>query len=249
LKKFSLPLILLLLLSACKSEPAIPEFGSLIIDEISELDCDPEEENCAYISINIPWAKERGSRNKRINENIEQHVINLVDFQEKNNFNNLRDLSKSFISNYESSATDFPEYNIPWEASIEGRVLSSNQNLISLEFDLAMFTGGAHGFTSISFLNFEPATGNILSHDDLFTSEFKNYAEEIFRKEYGIPADDPINSTGYFFENDTFHLPDNIGFLEDKIILRYNAYEVASYSEGGIQLEIPMDEGGRFVKI
>lgn len=186
MKKFSLPLILLLLLSACKSEPAIPEFGSLIIDEISELDCDPEEENCAYISINIPWAKERGSRNKRINENIEQHVINLVDFQEKNNFNNLRDLSKSFISNYESSATDFPEYNIPWEASIEGRVLSSNQNLISLEFDLAMFTGGAHGFTSISFLNFEPATGDILSHDDLFSSEFKNYAEEIFRKEYGI---------------------------------------------------------------
>ncbi len=249
MKNLILPFILLLLLAACEKEPGIPEFESLIIDEISEMDCDPEEENCAYISINIPWTKNNGSRNKRINNNIEQHVINLIDFQDENNFRNLEDLSESFIENYEISATEFPEYNIPWEASIEGRVLTNDPSLISLEFNLALFTGGAHGFTSKTFLNIDPATGELLSNEDLFTSEFKSFAEGIFREKFDIPENEPINSTGYFFENDIFHLPKNIGFLKNKIILRYNAYEVASYSEGGIQLEIPGNEAESYLKI
>lgn len=249
MKNLISPLILLFLVVGCKKDSPAPEFEALTIDEVSEFKCNPEEENCAYISLNIPWLKNSGSRNKTINKNIENHVLSLIDFQEENSFDNLENLSQNFIDSYEASALEFPEYNIPWEASVEGRVLQNDPNIISLEFNLALFTGGAHGYTSKSFLNLDPETGVVLSNGEIFTEEFQDFAEDKFRKKHEIPSDQSINSTGYFFENDHFYLPQNIGFFKDKIILRYNAYEVASYSEGGIQLEILKEEVEDYIKI
>lgn len=245
-----LPLLFLItLLNGCKEETPPPEFEEFHIDEVSTVDCNPEEENCAFISIHIPWAKNNNDRNKNINKHIEQHVINLIDFQEENKFGNLESLSQNFIDNYEASAKEFPEYNIPWEASVTGDILSDSPELISMEFRLAIFTGGAHGFTSTSFLNFNPETGETYETGELFNPEFAVYAERLFREKNDIPRDQSINSTGYFFEGDSFSLPQNIGFHRNKIILRYNAYEVASYSEGGIQLEITKKEAEEYLKI
>ncbi|CAN5410305.1 DUF3298 and DUF4163 domain-containing protein [soil metagenome] len=249
MKKLLSPFILCFVILGCKKDNPPPHFEVLTIDEISTLDCDPEEENCAYISIHIPWASNSGSRNKAINQNIEKHVLNLIDYQEESMPNNLESFSLTFIQNYEISAAEFPEYNIPWEANVEGRVLTNNPEIISIEFTLSLFTGGAHGYTSKSFLNIHPATGEKLAPDDIFTPEFKDYAEEIFRKKHEIPHHESINSTGYFFDDDRFQLPQNIGFLRNKIILRYNVYEVASYSEGGIQIEIPKEEALEYLKI
>lgn len=248
MKQLILPVFLSLIFLGCQNDPGTPQFEEFTLDQVSELNCDPEEENCAYISIHIPWINNPGRRNKLINAHIEQHVIDLIDYQDENNYHNLEALSQNFIDNYETSSIEFPEYNIPWEAHVEGKVLTNSPNLLSIEFDLAIFTGGAHGFSSKSFLNIDPTTGEELQHDDLFTREFKDYAEAAFRKKHEIPQTEPINSTGYFFENDRFYLPQNIGFLKNKIILRYNAYEVASYAEGSIELEIPREEAQKFIK-
>lgn len=240
---------MILLLWGCKNETPETKFEELTIDYVSEKDCNPEEENCAFISMNIPWAESTGKRNKEINRQIEQHVITLVDFQEENHFNSLKSLSQNFIDQYEASAEEFPEYNIPWEASVQGRILHRSPEVISMEFLLNLFTGGAHGYTSVSYLNLNPETGEKYSHEELFEEDFKDYAEDLFRKKNDIPDDEPINSTGYFFDNDSFQLPQNIGIHKNKIILRYNAYEVASYSEGGIRIEIPREEANQFLKI
>ncbi|HSP40544.1 MAG TPA: DUF4163 domain-containing protein [Gillisia sp.] len=248
MKKLLSPLIFIFVVVGCKNETPAPEFEVLTIDEISVRECNPEEENCAFISIQVPWLENSNSRDKQINREIENHVINLMDYEEENSARDLESMSKNFISNYEASSIEFPEYNIPWEANVEGRVLINSPEVISIQFDLALFTGGAHGYTSKSFLNIDPETGEVYKTEDLFTSEFKGYAEDLFRKKHDIPENESINSTGYFFENDSFHLPKNIGFVKNKIILRYNAYEVASYSEGGIQLEIPREEARDFMK-
>jgi len=248
-KKLLLPFIIIMLLAGCKKEEQELEFQVLSIEQVSEENCIPEEENCTFISIQIPWALDSETRSKKINRKIEEHIVQLIDYQEENNFNNLEGLSEKFIDDYEASAKEFPEYNIPWEASVEGRISHRSPDLISIEFDLALFTGGAHGYTSVSYLNFNSKTGDQLWTKDIFEDEFTSYAEKLFRQKNDIPEDQPINSTGLFFENDSFQLPQNIGFSKNKIILRYNAYEVASYAEGGIQLEIPIKEVEEFIKI
>lgn len=249
LKTILLPFFISLLLLGCKKEISSPVFSELTLDQVSTLNCDPEEENCAYISIHIPWIENPEGQHKLLNDKIEQHVIQLVDYHEETDPRSMKALSQNFIENYEATAIEFPEYSIPWEASVEGKVIYSSPELISIEFDLALFTGGAHGYTSRSYLNLDPATGDRVSNEELFTGDFKSYVENIFRKKHNIPAGEPINSTGYFFEDDRFHLPQNIGILENKVILRYNAYEVASYAEGGIQFSIPKHEVIEFIKI
>ena len=111
-----------------------------------------------------------------------------------------------------------------------------------------IFTGGAHGYGSTSFFNFDPGTGETYEHRDLFTADFVRFAESSFRDRYDIPEGDPINSTGFWFENDTFHLPINIGITKEKVILIYNSYEIASYADGDFRFEFPLEEVAAFLK-
>ena len=249
MKKLFLPLAIMVLLVGCKKEKETLDFEDFFVEEVSETACNSEEENCAFISIHTPLAKPAGSLSKTINHNIEKHIFVLLDYQEIKNIGSLEELAQLFIDDYETSAEEYQEYDIPWEASVEGRLVHQSPELISLEYKIGLFTGGAHGYTSVSFLNLNPDTGEVFSNKDLFTPDFKNYAEKLFRKKNGIPEEGPINSTGFFFEDDSFQLPKNIGFLKNKVILRYNPYEVASYAEGGIQLEIPLEEVETFIKL
>lgn len=248
MKKLLLPLLISTFMVGCMNEDEELVFEDFFIEEVSEKDCDPEEENCAFISIQTPLALNEGERSEKINRRIEEHIRELVDYQEMKKLRSLEALAQRFIDDYEASAEEFPEYSIPWEASVDGKIIYKDPKMISMEFRTGIFTGGAHGYTSVTFLNLNPATGEPYTTSELFEAGFKAYAEELFRKKNEIPLDAPINSTGMFFENDEFHLPKNIGFRKDKLILRYNPYEVASYAEGGIQLEIPLKEAGKFLK-
>ena len=98
-------------------------------------------------------------------------------------------------------------------------------------------------------MNFDPETGRLLSNKDLFSEGFKEFAEKRFREKNNIPENEPINSTGFFFEDDKFQLPKNIGFHSNKVVLRYNSYEIASYAEGNIQLEFKTQEVKKYFKI
>jgi hypothetical protein len=62
-----------------------------------------------------------------------------------------------------------------------------------------------------------------------------------------IPEGEPINSTGYMFERDTFYLPQNIGFTQDGVKLLYNEYEVASYADGPVELLLPYKEVKKYL--
>ena len=112
-----------------------------------------------------------------------------------------------------------------------------------------IFMGGAHGYRGLSFLNFDPGTGEVYSHQDIFTPEFKDLVEKKFREEQSIPPEANINSTGFWFEDESFHLPSNIGFENNKVLLVYNAYEIAAYSAGDIYIEIPKEEIESYLKV
>ncbi len=238
----------LLILSCNKDAPEL-SFDELNIEQVSELNCDPEEENCTFISIKVPWAMGKDTRSNLMNSHIEDHVIKMIDYQDYEDLESLESLAQTFIDDYEISAKEFPEYNIPWEAYVEGKITYQSEKLISIQFDVALFTGGAHGYTSVTYLNFNPETGRLVSNEELFSQDFKDFAEVRFRKKNDIPENESINSTGLFFEDDEFQLPQNIGLHPNKVVLIYNSYEIASYSEGNIQLVFKMEEAKKYFKI
>lgn len=253
MKKAILPALMILILFSCadeekKKEIEILEFKQETVEN-SYKDCDPENGDCTFISLSYPVAKNTGKISKRINLEVESFLQNTVDFTESDSIQSPRKLVDQFLQNYERTATDFPDYELPWGATILGKVIQQNEELVSMEFTTDMFTGGAHGYNSVSYLNFDAETGKLLVVEDLFSSEFTKKAEQDFRVKQNIPEGASINNTGFFFENEKFHLPANIGIYPGKIVLHYNAYEIAPYSAGSFRMTYSRAEILEYLKI
>ena len=244
--------LLLVLVSACKSDKKEPEallfFENETLTKSEGEACEKPENQCTVISLDYPVATGPEEVAARINKTLENYIIEIVSSVEDTTTISLEELADDFIADYRSTSSDFPE-EPTWEAYVTGRISYESENLISIGINSEIFRGGAHGYRALSFLNFNPETGAQYSHEDLFTPEFKDRAEKAFRQDQELPEEDNINSTGFWFENDTFQLPQNIGFDEENVILIYNAYEVAPYAAGNIHIEIPKEEVETYLKV
>ncbi len=240
------------LIISCQDEKKIKEtplrFEKQNIEKKAGENCDTAEYDCTIISLEVLKAKGPDKVAENINRVLRDHVINIISSEENPQITNLEELASNFISDYHKAAEEFSQ-EPPWEAYLNESIYRKDDRLISVGITTELFTGGAHGYKSLHFLNFDPQTGKTLSWKGLFTPDFKQYAEKKFREEQEIPAHESINSTGFWFKNDVFHLPANIGFTEKHVIFVYNSYEIAPYAAGDIYMEIPMEEVQPFLRI
>lgn len=253
--KISAVFLLFLLFAACKNEPEkasdteVPlNFEISSITKKSGEGCLDDNYNCTLISLEIPIAEGPENIASRINTSIKKHVVALINSEEDPGLPSYEEFAKDFIAERQRIAEEFEE-SAPWRAIVTGRIFSENKHLLCIGIDSEIFTGGAHGYRSISFFNFDPETGSLYEHDDIFTEEFVSFAEKAFKSEQGIPEEENINSTGFWFEDDVFHLPNNIGFEDNKVILIYSAYEIASYADGEFRLEFTKEEVAPYIKL
>ncbi|HET8754234.1 MAG TPA: DUF3298 domain-containing protein, partial [Salinimicrobium sp.] len=174
--------------------------------------------------------------------------VELISTEDDVKIQSVEELAKEFISEKQKSAEKFGE-TAPWKASVAGKVSFQSEILISVKFNAEVYKGGAHGYRSLTFLNINPENGKLYTQKELFTEGFREHAEELFREQQEIPKDQNINSTGFWFKNDIFGLPENIGFDKENVILVYNAYEISPYSDGEIILEIPKNDVLPYLKL
>tara|TARA_R110002167_G_scaffold13570_16_gene56263 strand:- start:2100 stop:2846 length:747 start_codon:yes stop_codon:yes gene_type:complete len=235
--KASIPIALcLLLLISCGKEGELT-FMPLVVDK-------KECEECPKISIAIPKAVGQTKLAKTINTALEEEIISLLIFDDEITIKNLDDALISFKNGYLELKERYADETAVWEAKIEGTIRYEDATILTIELDSYLFTGGAHGDTSERFLNFDKTKGTELENWELFKSkaDFLKFAETKFREQEAIPSDKSINHTGLMFEEDSFYLPENIGFTDKGIELLYNRYEVASYADGPIILTLPYVE-------
>lgn len=248
MKKLLLIFSTIFLFTSCEQEAESLRFLNYSVERSAE-NCNPQSEQCSFINLNFPVASGTDTREKDINKKIENHLSYILGYEDESNISSVEEMAEVFIKNYEKTKEDFPGYETAWEATIYGEISYESDKLVSIQFNSEVFEGGAHGYSSITWLNFNSETGNIYSQDELFTDEFKGFIEEKFRKDQGIPEGKPINATGLLFENDEFYLPQNIGFSETKVILYYNAYEIAAYADGPYRMEFTQNEISEYLKI
>ena len=203
----------------------------------------------AVIEINISNADGTNSVAESINSIIENFIVNTISFGEDSLINiSLNDAAKKFDSMYVAFKDDFEESSLVWEAFIDGEVTYQSPEITCIAINSYLNTGGAHGNMNISFLNFNSQTGQLLQNDDIIkNNDFIKLAEKYFTLELqDMPNEDTFDD--YFFGDD-FHLPENIGFSDEGVILLYNVYEIAPYSEGIIEFTIPFEEVLPYLKI
>ena len=228
--------ILILLLSSCAERQKLT-FEPIVLAESQCTDC-PE------ITITVPFAKGNSKTDRTINETIEKEIVKLLLFQDNDEVQGLDKALTSFNASYAELKNRFDQAQKPWEVKIKGDLVFEDKKLLTIEVNSYLFTGGAHGYSAKTFLNFDKKKGIALKNWQLFESQraFKKFAETKFREQEAIPATASINYTGLMFEKDSFHLPQNIGFTSEGLKLLYNPYEVASYGDGQIVLTLPFDE-------
>ena len=197
------------------------------------------------IKVNIPIALGKSVAADSINNKLFSMVREIVSFDENPlKSNDYKDLVASFTTSYQKFVTDFPDYHLPWESTVDGKVIYQSDALICIEINHYSFTGGAHGNGGLQSLLVDALTGKMIPNDKLFknSNDFKAFAEKEFRRTYKIPETGSINQTGLQFEDEQFHLPQNIFFTDKGLLLYYNQYEVAAYVEGTKQLLFPYDK-------
>ncbi|MDM9631273.1 DUF3298 and DUF4163 domain-containing protein [Robiginitalea aurantiaca] len=237
-----IPICILFLLFSCASESTT----ELKMREYQGADC----KDCPVVHISVPEASEKTALGKSINRVIREEIIELLDFDRENNAADIPGAIEAFTKGFQFVQSEFPEELTGWEASVEGTTSYDGPDVLTIKLDKYIFTGGAHGYGGTAYLNFDRETGEELPGSQLLRNpdEFSELAESAFRKKYDIPMEAPINSTGFMFEENKFKLPENIGLDAERIVLHYNPYEAASYADGALIIEIPIEEGLPYLK-
>ncbi len=237
LKKILL-LSILIILYSCKKENSL-EFIETAIEKT-----DP-----VIIEVIYPKLSDASDVSTKINRNVESALAEQIAFFEEDTDNlTLDDALVQFENRFISFKNDFEPNATLWEVTINSEVVFQSINVITISIDSYTFTGGAHGNSVITLLNFDPETGNLYTQNEVFkkNNDFTELVEHYFKTETATKTND--NSESYFFGED-FKLPENIGFKEDGVIFLYNTYELASYAEGITEFIIPYSEISKFLKI
>ncbi len=207
-------------------------------------------DTCADIKVEVPRALDELKIAKSINSVIDEEIIYTLKFDEEVEVSTVDGAITSFDNSFQDMLAEFGPTSEPWEAKVNGKVTFENMNVVTIALENYTYTGGAHGYFSKVFLNFDRRLGKEIEIHELFDDQmgFLQLAESKFRMIYEIPQAVNINATGFMFNKDTFHLPENLGYTENGIELHYNQYEVASYADGPLKLVVSFDEAHHFLK-
>lgn len=238
LKYLSQFCLIFVLLFSCKSELKPIEF---VVKEL-------KESYKADISVAYDMAKGNNELSRIINENIEGAIIKNTRIDSSNK--DLLSVLKSFNNEYVSFKNDYPDASEPkWELHIESELVYQSEEVITVVISTYEYKGGAHGNDYIQLLNLEAGTGRVLKIEDFINNidGFTSLAKNHFIK--NLSNSEEIESLEDYFFGKSFHLPENIGFSDEGLILLYNVYEIASYAQGYTEFAIPYNEVDEFLKL
>lgn len=201
----------------------------------------------ANVQITFPKANGNDDVASAINNSVETAIASGLSFNEELKDTDIEDAISIFDKEYRIFKNDFPESNQVWEAVVESEVVYESPELISILISTYVDTGGAHGNTHIIFLNFDPDSGEELFMDNLITDKekFTELTTEYFKQNLESRKHE-LDVVDSFYGED-FKLPETIGFSEEGVIILYNTYEIAAYSFGITEFEIPWEDASQFI--
>lgn len=215
-------------------------------------DCSSADSNCTSIVFSYPVIEYslNEKTETKLNNIIATHLLSSVLYDSV--FYNIDELADHFLDDYEMHKNNFPEYNIPWYLKNDIRIIYLSHKIISMQCTIFSFTGGAHPNTITGYASYSLVTGKKLDLDSILISsrynDFVTYAEKKFRIAQSIDDSLSLNDKGFWFGNNEFYLPDNYAFTESGFVFHFNAYEIAPYSTGPIELKLTLHELKPFLK-
>lgn len=205
-------------------------------------------ENCAKLSLSWPVASGPEAA-ETINKAIQDQMEMLI--QTGEDPAPFDSLVQRYFRSFEAFKTEFPDSHGGWEIEADGKVTYESDSTLSIYFTQFSFLGGAHPNSTVSFMNFNPSSGEFLSLDQLVLDENALFelTEKKFREFHQVAEGVSIQDDGRFFLPETgFFLANAMGFKDGKFWVIYVPYEIGPYVLGYTELEFSKEELGDLVR-
>ena len=149
-----------------------------------------------------------------------------------------------FAADYQTMTDDMGGLGGCWELKTQADTTYTSPEVLTVQLETFVYTGGAHPNSNRAFYIFDRETGQTLSLANLVsdTTALLNLVEQTFRKQQELPPQTNLEERGYFLRDGRFFLPANIGMNRTGLIFYYNPYEIAAYALGPIEVTVPYDQ-------
>lgn len=182
-----------------------------------------------FININIKIPVVQGMKDKsaedKFNKNIESNIISFKEDMVKE--------AKLSSEEFKKQGFNFNHY----EATSWYTVFYNKDNILSMTVSTYQYTGGAHGMEVTTSYNIDTKTGKNIALKDVFKKgvDYKKIINNEIKNEIK-----ETKKEGYNFVTIT----DNQNFFFNKgaLNIKFNAYDIAPYSEGAPLFEISVSK-------
>lgn len=173
----------------------------------------------------------------RFNSFLDQTLLSLA-LVESNRDKAFRDLTELELYFFKTA-------NPRDEISLASSVKYRSEDVVVVQLDSFIYTGGAHGISTTQYLNWLPKTDKLLTLEAMLVPGKVSAYEEALKKQHALwlkknplAKDDPIayDKLWPFVPND------NVALLENGLGVTYDHYVLAPYSFGKPTIYIPYRE-------
>jgi len=205
--------------------------------------CD-DKLDCTEIKIEYPEIISDSPSTDSINNFITKHILNLP-FNE-DEYSSFDEISDSLFSSYISVQQEFEDYHNGWFIHSNTKINGAYKDILSVESEEIIYTGGANEYYNLTFANFNINNGNEVELEDIINKdkikELESIGKECFFKVKNIPPNTTLEDAGFWFENKKFSLNDNFAITDSGLVFFYNLYEIAPRSSGTSKLFISKEK-------
>ncbi len=208
-------------------------------------DCDSSGQNCVKVYLRYPvFSYPVTDIFDSINAFINTLILKppFIHYQIKTP----QDIFDYLSADYRRLQQDFDGYQSGWELLRQIEVLFNRKNILCLNFNEYIYTGGAHPAYTRLFYIFDLNTGKRLGLSDIIDPQkydsLLHYIEAEFRSQKGLAKDQDLLAAGFWFPENRFTLNQNFGAVDDGVIVYYNYYEIAPYAMGPTEIFINCEE-------
>ncbi|MFT5860395.1 MAG: hypothetical protein ACI865_002508 [Flavobacteriaceae bacterium] len=250
-------LIISVTLASCGSVKPISE--EVVIDELppeiirsmkSVLLFSSDKSDSLKSSITYQYYHSTGTPYKdSVNCLIKQFVADQTEYEGNASVN--CDVSHKFMSDelsvfeaaFKREILDGYDFGV-WSLEIDIKINEDYENFIELLASTWAFTGGAHGNGYYGIDLVDKKSGGTLNLTDFFSdvSALNAIVAPIFRESQDLTFDEDLENAGFWFDGGVFSVNENFSFNSGSLTFIYNAYEIAPYSRGSIEVTLPIED-------
>ncbi|WP_333854060.1 RsiV family protein [Epilithonimonas sp.] len=125
-----------------------------------------------------------------------------------------------------------PEYKQTWEEASAMKVVSHQNDILTLQYYGSGYSGGAHGYYFEAYKTFDLKNNKVISQADIFKNPTDANWDKILKNHFNEPEQKEMLLV------DKIELNDNFFFDQNKITFAYNQYEITAYAAGVVYITL-----------